>query len=107
MKNSLWIRMMEEGMRKTKHVILGLIFACFSFLPSITQKTAAYDDKVHIKITNNAISNSNLDDYLKQQLGFLNGIKRIVNNQEIGWWIEYGGEAEDYGKLGKNDFTSP
>ncbi len=72
----------------------------------------AYDGVVHYRISDNASTASQLDLVLEKQIGFVDGIesniKRIDSEgnekiQKIWQWIAFGGEAEDYGKKGKND----
>ena len=78
-------------------------FACFLiFLPDL----AAYEETVHIALNRRATEESNLNTFLSKVLRLSHGIRELLEEQEIVWWIEYGGETEDYGKKGKNDILS-
>ncbi|MBW2065746.1 MAG: hypothetical protein JRJ03_12570 [Deltaproteobacteria bacterium] len=87
-------------------IFFAFIIAFSYLLYKCPQETVAYDGPVHMEINKHAINESNLDDFLKNGLGFSTGIKQIINKQEIRWWIEQGGEAEDYGKKGKDDYLT-
>lgn len=55
-----------------------------------------YDNtKVHRAINENALSQSNVDTYLKNKLGFSKGIKEIFNSKRAEEWISEGGYQED------------
>jgi len=77
----------------------------------------AYDGVVHMKIDEYAAKPevSQLDSVLKNQLGIELGIETKLEgndaegkeiNQKIWEWLAYGGEAEDYGFKGRNDYPS-
>lgn len=76
----------------------------------ICQSTFSYEGSVHRKLNEAAsnIYNSTLNDYIKSELGLAKGIEHTLKEGNSEWsileWISYGGEAEDYGILGKNDF---
>jgi len=70
-------------------IILTLIF-------SSTTKSIAYDtDNVHPLINDNALLQSNVNNYFKTQLGFVNGIKEVFKNKRITEWIKEGAKLED------------
>ena len=83
----------------------------FSLIVLIQVKLSfAYDGPVHYKLNEEAVSVSQLDSYLKNQLGLSDGTNTSIvkNNEEktLLDWIAFGGEAEDYGINGENDFKS-
>lgn len=56
----------------------------------------SYDtDNVHPNINENALIQSNIDNFLKNQLGIINGIKMVFKDKRITEWIKYGGKLED------------
>ena len=67
----------------------------------------AYDGSVHSKINEESVNYSQLDSLLKSRLGILNGKEAPLTKsnitQQVWKWIAYGGEAEDFGWLGKYD----
>jgi len=68
----------------------------FALIIAGASTSIAYDqDTVHRNINENALVQSKTDDYLKNQLGFANGIEEIVKNQSIRVWIQEGGKLED------------
>lgn len=68
----------------------------------------AYEEKhVHRKINREAVGQSQLDTYLRDRLEFVNGIENYINGEEIRWWLEEGGEAEDSGSRPLSHFFDP
>jgi len=67
----------------------------------------AYDGEVHYTINESAVQSSQLESVLKVQLGVAEGRKTELTKdketKQIIEWIAYGGEAEDFGWLGKYD----
>jgi len=56
----------------------------------------AYDtDNVHPLINENALKQSNVDQYLKSYLGFNEGIKEFFKSKTVLEWIRDGGKQED------------
>jgi hypothetical protein len=75
-------------------IVLLICFLNLSLAPGSI--LYAYDDKVvHRKINNNAVLLSNLDNILKNQVGYLNGIETKFNVKEVWEWFEEGGTQED------------
>ena len=83
---------------KKIHLIVLLGIFCFSF----SSLTFALETETHKAINEyiatNALNNFSLDSYLKNQLGFTNGIKEefTSNKTKKAWeWVQFGGEYED------------
>lgn len=68
--------------------VLTLIF-------SSSTVSSAYRLNVHPAINENALIQSNTDNYLKSQLGFANGIEEVFQNQAIRGWIIEGATLQD------------
>ncbi len=83
---------------------LLLIFIGIFFL-SPCHNLWAYDGEVHSHLSQEATNNSQLDTFLRDQLGITNGMdtELVKGNKtnRIFQWIAYGGEAEDFGWFGK------
>src|SRR3989338_1248533 len=73
--------------------ILFLLIIC------VAKNTDAYDDEVtHPKITEQAINYSQIEQYIKNNLGFTGGLKtKFPSNSEknIIYWLRKGSTAED------------
>jgi len=86
-------------------IVVAHIIACAS-------TAIAYDQYyVHPQINKNALVQSRADNFLKNQLGFANGIKESINGKEITDWIMDGGKLEDetdcHSKFHFHDPTKP
>ena len=91
-------------MIKSIRIMPFFVIFLLGFFSSQLQKATAYDGSVHIEINKHATEQSNLDNYLKNQLGFPKGIEEIINGDEVKKWITDGGETEDYGWFGEHDY---
>lgn len=87
--------------------LLVLMFLAFTTQYNLSW---AYHGDVHYQINENAVKASQFDSVLKNQLSIKNGIeakfKKNSKEEKVWQWIAYGGEAEDYGKLGKWHITT-
>jgi len=85
---------------------LLVIVIAIIFLKTISP---AYDtDNIHPRINENATAQSTVDNYLKNQLGFIHGIKEVFKNKEIKEWIKEGGKLEDETNCrSRNHFHDP
>ena len=76
----------------------------------LTNVLLAYDGDVHSKINEKSVDYSHLDSFLKNNLGISSGKEALLTKgkkTEEAWkWIAYGGEAEDFGWLGKYHITT-
>jgi hypothetical protein len=89
-------------------MIKRLIFIVIAIIILNTISTAYDTDNIHPKINENAITQSTVDNYLKIQLGFINGIKEVFKNKEIKEWIKEGGKLEDETNCrSRNHFHDP
>lgn len=79
---------MRKALKPITIIFLGFIFVPWAI---------AYDNKkVHPTINEVAVTKSNLDSVLKQQLGIQEGIDKIlIGNKTIKEWIMEGGKLED------------
>jgi hypothetical protein len=63
-----------------------------------------YDGNVHSNINEKAVSYSQLNSVLRNQLGIENGIDEVIEKGKVKIsilkWIAFGGKTEDYGKFG-------
>jgi hypothetical protein len=92
----------------------NILIITFFIIIFLSSPINAYDGSVHMEINRNATNYSKLDLVLKNQLKLIGGINsklllRILDGEKIETvadWIRYGGDAEDYGKEGKDDFRS-
>jgi hypothetical protein len=75
-----------------KKLLLIVLITIFS---SITISGAYDTDNVHPLINDNALLQSNVNNYFKTQLGFVNGIKEVFRNKRITEWIKEGAKLED------------
>lgn len=75
-----------------KKLLLIVLITIFS---SITISNAYDTDNVHPLINDNALLQSNVNNYFKTQLGFFNGIKEVFKNKRITEWIKEGAKLED------------
>lgn len=86
---------------------LAIILTFIISLLLVSNPSRAYDPKVHNRICETAVNSSGLDSVLKA-VGIEEGIGAQItkdnNTQEVWKWIAYGGEREDDGKKGPNDF---
>jgi hypothetical protein len=73
-------------------ILLTILILIF---PSITVINAYDTDNVHPLLNENALFQSNVDNYLKTQLGFANGIKEVFKTKRITEWIKDGAKLED------------
>ncbi len=77
------------------------MFSCFTF-------AEAYEEKhVHREINRQAVIQSPLDTYLRDQLHFKGGVKEIFIGKAVWRWFEEGGEAEDKDPRPLNHFFDP
>lgn len=73
-----------------------MLFIFIVFFNLSNSSIFAYDNvTTHRRITEKSIPFSNLDLYLKKNLGFANGYKEIISGQEILTLISYGSYLED------------
>lgn len=73
-------------------ILLTILILIF---PSITVSNAYDTDNVHPLLNEKALLQSNVDNYLKAQLGFANGIKEVFKTKRITEWIKDGAKLED------------
>lgn len=78
MSLAVWIRI----------YLAGLILAAAA-------DASAFKTDTHQKLNNKAAVASNLDTYLKEQLGVGNDLEETFKEKKVREWIELGGEAED------------
>ncbi len=72
---------------------IGISFLTFFTIVSITN---AYDNKdTHRRITENAVPGAKLDNYLKNSLGLVSGIKEYIREKQIIEWLKEGSYLED------------
>ncbi len=82
-------------MKAFKYKWCVIIFGVIIF----SQSAHAYDAEIaHRYINRNAVlsKNSELNTFLKESLGFVDGLKTKFNGKEIEIWIEEAGTSEDY-----------
>jgi len=78
--------------------LFWITFSCLMVVFGFFGDALAYhDEAVHPVINEKALSSqdSNIDDYLKNILGFSNGIEEIVYDKSIKLWVNEGGTNED------------
>lgn len=83
-------------MRFSRILYAGIIMAV-----SISPANAYEAKEVHPEINNSATRQSNLDQYLREVLGFKNGIDTEIEDKEIIWHFKSGGTAEDEDSLAR------
>ncbi|MCL4475541.1 MAG: hypothetical protein M1508_04845 [Nitrospirae bacterium] len=70
-------------------IVLAIVFSSIAI-------SNAYDTyEVHPKINESALVQSNVDNYLKSQLGLIDGIKKVFEGKRIEEWIKEGASFED------------
>lgn len=79
------------------YVIILRLVIVISIIISYSSDICAFDNKdVHPKINNHAGDQSTLHDYLKNNLGFSDGIKtQFDGKHNVTYYLEKGGEVED------------
>lgn len=87
-----------------KKIIL-LVLAAVLFYPGVIN--AYLPQRTHRLINEKSLDLSNVDSYIKSQLGFANGVKEIFSNKSIMEWIKQGGEDEDANIRGVFHFHDP
>jgi hypothetical protein len=76
---------------KIKNLLIIILF----IFSSVTTTTAYDTDNVHPLINENALFQSNVDSYLKNQLGFTKGVTELFKQKEVKEWIKEGAKLED------------
>ncbi len=88
---------------KKLSIFTGLMIVLLFPLPS-----SGYMPKfTHRQINENAANKSSLDAYLKNYLGFPNGLKEAINNVKVIDWLKEGGTDEDNNIRGLYHFHDP
>jgi len=77
-----------------KNIFFFLTILILSF--SCSAISIAYDqDYVHPDINKNALIQSNIDTFLKNQLGIIKGIEAVLKSKTLTEWMKDGGSLED------------
>jgi hypothetical protein len=89
---------------------LSVLILAVSSLLSFDNQTLAYEGEVHFKICEAAADASRLAFFLRNHLGMEEGIDTKIRSgnllKPVWEWIAFGGEAEDFGYLGKHNPTT-
>lgn len=68
--------------------LIGLILAAAA-------DVSAFKIDTHVILNDRAVTVSNLDNYLKEQLGIEAGLEKVFKGTSVRDWVKFGGEAED------------